>query len=403
METLLIEPSVVAIYFFRGDTGAKQAQTFLGKIVASDDLKLQKLVERESVVLYGNQEKRCWLDWLELHDVIALRLFLAEEGQGSLSSWRELRAAVLHATGDIQVQPFKEGLLGASILYWGSVDATAIETIQNSQVEESLAIDQGSLAPPSQLEYGPMWKLRALEEGSMVVEYALLCLLPLIEQAKREFFFSRNFGFFRVELHLHQAYDSIATYQRLKEPLYTLAGTLENDSAGLMNILESGSLDAQEQALRTASVSYGKLMETMSRVHKLLVGLRANVERYEEHLRRIPRKSLPGSEADLGQFSLSIRQIELDLDYGESTARGVQTSISLLRAQFEINSARREVWILAAVGVLAAVIAVGQVVGELTADWRVVAGSIIIVVVINLGAWLAWHLFRRSRRRSRER
>jgi hypothetical protein len=395
MEIAVTDPSIAVVYFFSGE---EQAQALFEQLAASQELRLQKLLEQESLVVYGNDEKNYWLDWVRLENVIIVRLILSEEGPGRVSSWRDLRELVDATTSKIHSQFGRDVLLGTSLLYWGSADPEVIDNLASNYIVESLAIRQDSLLGPYQLEYGRMWKLKPREEYLGVAEYAFLCLLPLVEKGKREFLLSRNSGFLRLELHRHRAHGQIASYDKIRKPMLNLAAELERDSAALLDILEAKDLDVREQALRRASASYGKLMKMMSEARKLAAGLRADVERYSAHLESILGKGAYGIEVFLRQFRLRMRQIELDMDYCDATAKGVETSINILRAQLETDSARREGLIVIAIAALAAIIAVAQVISELTSDWRVVAGAMGIAIAACLIGWLAWRFFKRRKR-----
>jgi hypothetical protein len=243
-----------------------------------------------------------------------------------------------------------------------------------------------------------MWPLRPREEYPGIAEYAFLCLPPLVDKGKREFLLSRNSGFLRLELHRYRAQEQIASYDQIGKPMLDLAAALERDSAALLDVSGVKNLDIRQQALRRVSVSYGKLVKMMSEARRLATGLRADVERYRTHLEPILRDGASGIQGFLRHFYLRIRQIELDIDYGDATAKGVETSINILRAQLEADSVRREGLIVTVISVLAAIIAVGEVVGELTRDWRVVAVAIVAVIVVCLAGWLVWRLFRKVRR-----
>lgn len=399
MGITVTDPGIMAILFLKREEHHEWARTLFEQLVTETELNLQQYVEQEDFIVYGNEEKNYWLDWVVIHNVIVMRLFLAKDGECTIAAWQDLRKAVDSSIGSVNSQYSREGLIGTSLMYWGSFDPETANTITSSQITEWMGINRGALIS-SFLEYGILWRLSAWRDPPLFMEYAFLCSLPLVERAKTEFLFARNIGcFLRLELHLHQAYDKIATYEKMRESLLDLAGTLENDSTTILNLLKVGALDSKDQALQQVSATYGQFIRMMSRVYKLTAGLRANVERYKWHLGRIPKKSAHSAEADLEQFQLRISQMELDLEYCESTARGVQTSISLLGAHFEASRARREGLIVIALGIFGALIAVVGIVGQMTSDWRIITVSIAGVVGFGLVVWLSWHLFKKVKRR----
>jgi hypothetical protein len=119
MTIAVSDPSIAVVYFFNEE---EQARTLFEQIAARQELELQKLLEQQNLVVYGNDERNYWLDWVKIQNVIIVRLFLSQEGPRQDGSWGDLRRLVDAATGKIHTQLGRGILLGTSLLYWGSID-----------------------------------------------------------------------------------------------------------------------------------------------------------------------------------------------------------------------------------------------------------------------------------------
>ena len=388
-------PGIVVIHFFNKD---EQARKLFEHTISREELGLQKLLEQDDLSVYGNEENNYWLDWVKIQNSNLVRLILTNDGPYHENKWNDLRILVNITTDNINHQPNFDIPSRTSFLYWGLINPDDVNNLENNDIAEMLAVRNDLLTGPYQLTWGLLWHLN-VKEYPKTSEYIFLCKEPLVENAKREFLLSRNSGFLRLELHSFRAFEHINSYDQIGRPMLELGAELEENSSALLEVSGVKSLDVRQNALRQVTVSYGKLMKMLSEVRKLSTGLRADIERYHTHLESILVNAKDDVDTFLKHFNLRLRQIEVDMDYCDATAKGVETSISILRAQLETDSVRREGLIVTVISILAAIIAVGEVAGELTHDWKVVALAITAVIIACLVGWFIWLLFKRIKRK----